>query len=133
MDCLRIHIVDLDGDSIWNCLVGVEAFPRRFWGEWCIWDHIVSGFEAVPCKFWEDGSCCYPVANSESLIARQRRMKDAGVWLERLLGREVARNRGVGVQRHRDGGRGWVEESGQKCDSVRKPSALAPAYQGNNL
>ena len=60
-------------------------------------------------------------------------MEDAGVGLERLLGREVARNCGVGTQRHCDSGRGWAEESGQRCGGVRKPSALAPAYQGDNL
>ena len=39
-------------------------------------------------------------------------MKDAGVIIERLLRREVARNRGVGAHRHRDGGRDRAEESG---------------------
>ena len=60
-------------------------------------------------------------------------MKDASVGLERLLRREVARNRGVGAQRHRDGGRGWAEESGQRCGGVIKPSFIAPDFQGNNL
>ena len=60
-------------------------------------------------------------------------MKDAGVGLERLLRREFARNHGVGAQRHRDGGRGWADELGQRCGGVRNPSDLAPAYQGNNL
>ena len=60
-------------------------------------------------------------------------MKDAGVGLECLFRREIAWNRGVGAQRHCDGGRGWAEESGQRCGGVRKPSALALAYQGNNL
>ena len=60
-------------------------------------------------------------------------MKDARVGLKRLLGREVARNCGVGAHRHRDGGRDWVEESGHICGGVRKPSALAPDYQGDNL
>ena len=60
-------------------------------------------------------------------------MKDAGVGLKHLLMREIARNRGVGVQCHRDGGRSWAEELGQRCGGVRKPSALAPAYQGDNL
>ena len=60
-------------------------------------------------------------------------MKDAGVGLERLLRREIARNRGVGVHRHRDGGRGWEEESGHRCGRVKNPSALAPEYQGDNL
>ena len=60
-------------------------------------------------------------------------MKDAGVGLKRQLGREVARNRGVGAHRHRDGGSGWAKESGQRCGSVRKPSALAPEYQGDIL
>ena len=60
-------------------------------------------------------------------------MKDAVFGLERLFRREIARNRGLGAQRHRDGGRGWVEESGQGCGVIRKPSALAPAYQGDNL
>ena len=60
-------------------------------------------------------------------------MKDSGVGLERLLGREVACNHGVGAQRHSDGGCGWAGESGQRCGGVRKPSALAPEYQGNNL
>ena len=132
-DCLGICIVDLDGDSNWKWLVGVEACPHRLWGERCIWDHIVTGFEAVPCEFWEYGSCRYPVANSESWVARRRRMKDAGVRLERLLGCEVVRNRGVGAQRHRDGGRGLADESGQRYGGVRKPSALAPEYQGDNL
>ena len=50
--------------------------------------------------------------------------------IERLLGREIARNRGVGAHRHRDGGRGRAEESGQRCGGVRKPYALAPAYIG---
>ena len=45
----------------------------------------------------------------------------------------IAWNRGVGAQRHRGGGRGWAEELGQICGGVRKPSALAPAYQDNNL
>ena len=60
-------------------------------------------------------------------------MKDASVGLKHLLSREIAWNRGVGVQRHRDGGRGWAEESGEGCGGVRKPSALVPAYQGDNL
>ena len=60
-------------------------------------------------------------------------MKDAGVGLERLLGHEVARNCGVGAQRHRDGGRGWAEESGQRCSGVRNISVLAPVYQSDNL
>ena len=60
-------------------------------------------------------------------------MKDDGVVLEILLRREVARNCGVGAQRHRDGGRDWVEELGHRCGGVRKPSALAPDYQGDNL
>ena len=60
-------------------------------------------------------------------------MKDAGVRLERLLRREVARNRGVGAQRHHDGGHGWAEESGQRCGGVRKPPALAPAHKGDKL
>ena len=60
-------------------------------------------------------------------------MNYAGVGLERLLRREVARNRGVGVQRHHAGGRDWAEESWQRCSGVRNPSALAPAYQGDNL
>ena len=60
-------------------------------------------------------------------------MKDAGVGLKCLLGCEVARNRGVGVQRHCDGGRSWEEESGQRCGGVRKLYALAPAHQGDNL
>ena len=41
-------------------------------------------------------------------------MKDAGVGLERLLRHEVAWNRGLGAQRHHDGGRGWAVESGQR-------------------
>ena len=60
-------------------------------------------------------------------------MKDAAVGLERLFRREISWNRGVGAQRHRDGGRGWAEESWQRCRGVREPSALAPEYQGNNL
>ena len=60
-------------------------------------------------------------------------MKDSGVRLEHLLGREVARNHGVGVHRHRDGRRGWAKESGQRCGGVRNPSAIAPSYQGDNL
>ena len=60
-------------------------------------------------------------------------MKDAGVRIERLFGREIAWNRGVGAQRHRDGSHGWEEELGQRCGGVRKSSALAPAYQGDNL
>ena len=60
-------------------------------------------------------------------------MEDSGVGLKRLLGREVARNCGVGAQRHRDGGSGWEEELGKRCGGVRKPFALAPAYQGDNL
>ena len=74
-----------------------------------------------------------PVANSECRVARRRIMKDAGVRLERLLRHEVAQNRGVGAYRHRDGGHNWAEESGQRCGGVRKPFALAPAYQGDNL
>ena len=74
-----------------------------------------------------------PVANAECRVARRRGMKDADVGLERLLRREIARDCGVGAQRHRDGGRGWAEESGQRCGGIRKPSALVPAYQGNNL
>ena len=60
-------------------------------------------------------------------------MKDAGVGLKHLFRREIARNCGVGAQRHCDGGRGWEEGSGQRCGGVRNPSALAPVYQGNNL
>ena len=60
-------------------------------------------------------------------------MKDTGVRLKHLLRREVARNLGVGAQRRRDGGRGWAEELGQRCGGVRNPSAIAPAYQGDNL
>ena len=60
-------------------------------------------------------------------------MEDEGVGLERLIGNEVARNREVGVQCHCDGRRRWAEESGQRCGGVRKPPALAPAYQGDNL
>ena len=60
-------------------------------------------------------------------------MKDAGVGLERLLRHEVAWNRGLGAQRHHDGGRGWAVESGQRRGGVRKPYALAPVYQGDNL
>ena len=60
-------------------------------------------------------------------------MKDASVGLERLLGRDVAQNCEVGVQRHRDGRRSWAEESGQRCGGIRKPSALDPAYQADNL
>ena len=59
-------------------------------------------------------------------------MKDAGVRLERLLRREVAWNCGASAQYHRDGGHNWTEESGQRCGGVKKPSALAPEYQGNN-
>ena len=81
----------------------------------------------------EDRSSRDPVANAESSVAQRQGMKDAGVGLEHLFRREIARNRGVGTQRHRDGGRGWAEESGQRYGGVRKPSALAPAYQGNNL
>ena len=57
-------------------------------------------------------------------------MEDAGVRLEHLLRREVARNRGVGGQRHHDGGRSWAEYSGQRCGCVINPPALAPVYQG---
>ena len=60
-------------------------------------------------------------------------MEDAGVGLKNLLGSEVARNRRVRGQRHCDGGHGLAEEYGQICGGVRKPSALAPAYQGDNL
>ena len=60
-------------------------------------------------------------------------MKDASVRLEHLLRREVDWNRGAGAQYHRDGGRNWTEESGQRCGGVKKPSALAPEYQDNNL
>ena len=60
-------------------------------------------------------------------------MKDADVGIKRLLRREVARNHGVGAQRHRDGGRGWAEESGQRCGGVRKTFDLDPAYQDDNL
>ena len=60
-------------------------------------------------------------------------MKDAGVRLERLFRREIDRNRGVGTQRRRDVGHSWVEESGKRYGDVRKPSALAPAYQVDNL
>ena len=60
-------------------------------------------------------------------------MKDVGVGLGRLFRFEIAWNRGVGAQRHRNGVRGWAEESGQRCGGVRKPAALVPAYQGNNL
>ena len=77
--------------------------------------------------------CRYPVANGESWVAQRRRMKDAGVGLECLFGREVARNCGVGAQNHRDGGHGWAEESGQRCGVFGKPSTLALAYQGDNL
>ena len=60
-------------------------------------------------------------------------MKDAGVGLEHLFRRQIDWNRWVGTQRHQDGGCGWAEESGQRCVGVRKPSALAPAYQRNNI
>ena len=60
-------------------------------------------------------------------------MKDAGVGLERLFRCEISRNRGVDAQRHCDGGHGWADELGQRCGGVRKPYALAPSYQGNNL
>ena len=60
-------------------------------------------------------------------------MKDAGVGLEHLLRCEVAQNRGVGAQSYRDSGRGWAEELGHRCSGVRKPSVLAPAYQGDSL
>ena len=60
-------------------------------------------------------------------------MEDASVGLKRLLGREVARNHGVGTQRHCDYGRGWEEKSGQRCGGVIKTSALAPEYQADNL
>ena len=60
-------------------------------------------------------------------------MKDAGVGLKLLIRREIDRNHGVGAQRHRDGGRGWAEESGQRCSGLRNPSALVPEYQGDNL
>ena len=74
-----------------------------------------------------------PLVNSECPVARGRGIKVASVGLKRLFRREIAWNRGVGTQRHRDGGRGWLEESGQRCGGVRKPLALAPAYQGDNL
>ena len=60
-------------------------------------------------------------------------MKDSGAGLKHLLRREVVRNRGVGVQLHHDGGSNWAEELGQRCGGVRKTSALAPAYQFDNL
>ena len=60
-------------------------------------------------------------------------MKDAGVELKRLLGRDVAWNRGVGMQHHSDGGCGWEEELGHRCGGIRNTSALAPSYQGYNL
>ena len=60
-------------------------------------------------------------------------MKDTDVGLKCLFRREIAWNRGVGAQRHRDNGRGWAEESGHICGGVRKPSALSPEYQGDNL
>ena len=60
-------------------------------------------------------------------------MKDASVGLECLFRREIAWNRGVGVQRHCDGGHSWAEESLQRYGSVRKPSVLAPVYKGNNI
>ena len=60
-------------------------------------------------------------------------MKDAGVGLKRLLGHDIARNHGLGAQRHRDDGRGWAEESGQRCDGIRKTSYLAPKFQGDDL
>ena len=60
-------------------------------------------------------------------------MKDASVGLERLFRREIAWNCGVGVQQHCDSDRGWAEESGQICGSVKNTYALAPEYQGNYL
>ena len=39
----------------------------------------------------------------------------------------------MGAHRHRDGGRRRAEELGQRRKGVRKQSALAPAYQGDNL
>ena len=60
-------------------------------------------------------------------------MKDAAVGIECMFRREIDWNRGVGAQRHRDGGCGWAEELGQRCGGVRNPSALDPAYQVNNL
>ena len=71
--------------------------------------------------------------NGERLVSRRLHMEDDGVGLERLLGSEVARNRRVSAQRHRDSGRGWAEESGQICGGVRNSPALAPDYQGDNL
>ena len=132
-DHLGIHLVDLNGDSIWYCLVKLEACPRRFWRERCKWNHVVSGFEEFQCEFQEDGFCCYPVSNGEIRVAWRQYMEDASVGLEQFLGCEVAQNRGVGVKRHCDGERSWAEESGKINGSVRKPSTLSPKYQGNNL
>ena len=58
------------------------------------------------CECQENLSCGNPVLNSESWVAQLRRMEDAGVGLEHLLGSEFARNCWVGVQRHHDGGCG---------------------------
>ena len=74
-----------------------------------------------------------PVANAECQVDQRRGMKYAVVGLKRLFRREISWNRGMGAQRHCDSRRGWAEESGQRCDGIRKPSALAPAYQGDNL
>ena len=60
-------------------------------------------------------------------------MKDSSVGLKNLLRHEIARNHGVGAHRHRDNGRGWAEEPGERCGGVRNSSALAPTYQGDNL
>ena len=60
-------------------------------------------------------------------------MEDSGVGLKCLLGSEVAWDRGVSAQIHHDVGHGWAEETGKIFGSVRKPSALASAYQGDNL
>ena len=87
----------------------------------------------VACECREYGSCHYPVAKGESQVAQLRRMKDTSVKIKRLFGCEVARNHGVGAQRHHDGGHGFIEESGQRYGCVRNPSALSPDYQGDNL
>ena len=132
-NCLGIRLLYLDGDIICNCLVGVEACPCRFWWEWCVWEHIITGFEAVAGECREYWPGRDQVANAECRFAQRLGMKDAGVWLKRLLRREVARNRRVSAQSHSDGGLGWSEELGQRYCVIINASALAPAYQGDNL
>ena len=128
-----ICLVQSDGDCVWNGLFGGKACPHHFWGEQSKLKDIVYGLLDILCERWEDGTCFDPLLNGESRVAQRQRIEDAGGRLKKFLGCEVARSYRVSVQSRFDSGRGWGEELGKRCGSVKKPSALAPEYQGDNL